>query len=248
MHVEEADLQGRKKRIYSFFPLYITGLLAALFLLFSILSLTIFNASRYSQLLTVEEGDFATDIPQITYDQIPMLDTESARRLGDRKMGELAATNNEEQKSLVSQFEVSPDYIQINYNNRPMRVTQLEYADLFKWLTNRKEGLPGYIMIDMVTQETELVRLEAVSYTHLDVYKRQCVDFAGKQVVDVGSGGGFPGVPLQIANPTARFLLLDSRKKRVDFLQDVCQTMGLPARALAGRAEAVSYTHLMSCA
>lgn len=160
VHVEEADLQGRKKRIYSFFPLYITGLLAALFLLFSILSLTIFNASRYSQLLTVEEGDFATDIPQITYDQIPMLDTESARRLGDRKMGELAATNNEEQKSLVSQFEVSPDYIQINYNNRPMRVTQLEYADLFKWLTNRKEGLPGYIMIDMVTQETELVRLE----------------------------------------------------------------------------------------
>ena len=71
------------------------------------------------------------------------------------------------------------------------------------------------------------------------LYQMKCVDFAGKQVVDVGSGGGFPGVPLQIANPTAQFLLLDSRKKRVDFLQEVCQTMGLPARALAGRAEEV---------
>lgn len=159
-YVEEAGMQGRKKRAYSFFPLFIAGGLAVLLVLFSILSLKIFNASRYSSLLTVEEGNFTQDIPQITYDQIPMLDTESAQRLGDRKMGELAATNNEEQKSLVSQFEVSDDYIQINYQNRPMRVTQLEYASFFKWLTNRKEGLPGYIMIDMVTQETQLVRLE----------------------------------------------------------------------------------------
>lgn len=158
--VEEAGMQGNKKKIYSFFPLLAVGLLVVLFLLFNVLSMTIFNASRYSGLLTVEQGDFTTDIPQITFDQIPMLDTQSAQRLGDRKMGELAATNNEEQKSLVSQFEVSPDYIQINYNNRPMRVTQMEYAGFFKWLTNRKEGLPGYIMIDMVTQETKLVRLE----------------------------------------------------------------------------------------
>ncbi len=159
-YVEEKGMQGRKKKLYSFFPLLIAALLAVLLVLFSVLSLKIFNASRYSSLLRVEEGNFTQDIPQITYDQIPMLDTESAQRLGDRKMGELAATNNEEQKSLVSQFEVSDDYIQINYQNRPMRVTQLEYASFFKWLTNRKEGLPGYIMIDMVTQETQLVRLE----------------------------------------------------------------------------------------
>ncbi|RHO54115.1 CvpA family protein [Ruminococcaceae bacterium AM07-15] len=159
-YVEEKGMQGRKKKLYSFFPLLIAALLAVLLVLFSVLSLKLFNASRYSSLLRVEEGNFTQDIPQITYDQIPMLDTESAQRLGDRKMGELAATNNEEQKSLVSQFEVSDDYIQINYQNRPMRVTQLEYASFFKWLTNRKEGLPGYIMIDMVTQETQLVRLE----------------------------------------------------------------------------------------
>lgn len=150
----------RKHILYLAFPLLIGGVLLALFALFSLISLPVFNASRYSSLLQVEQGDFTQDIPQITYEQIPMLDTQSAQRLGDRKMGELAATNNEQQKSLVSQFEVSRDYIQINYKNRPTRVTQLEYAGFFKWLNNRKEGLPGYIMIDMVTQQTQLVRLE----------------------------------------------------------------------------------------
>ena len=173
-YVEEAGMQGKKKKIYSFFPLGIVGLLFVLFIIFSVIALPIFNAGRYSSLLTVEQGDFTTDIPQITYDQIPMLDTQSAQRLGDRKMGELAATNNEEQKSLVSQFEVSPDYIQINYKNRPMRVTQMEYAGFFKWLTNRKEGLPGYIMIDMVTQNTQLVRLKegGMKYSPSEYFNR----------------------------------------------------------------------------
>ena len=159
-----AEKQGKMTRasltLYALFPMLIAVFLTALFLLFTLASLTLFNASRYSALLAVEQGDFSQDIPQITYEQIPMLDTQSAQRLGDRKMGELAAANNEEQKSLVSQFEVSRDYIQINYKNRPTRVTQLEYAGFFKWLNNRKEGLPGYIMIDMVTQQTQLVRLE----------------------------------------------------------------------------------------
>lgn len=94
---------------------------------------------------------------------------------------------------------------------------------------------------NQVMNLTAITEPEQVALRHmLDcLYQMKCVVFAGKQVVDVGSGGGFPGVPLQIANPTAQFLLLDSRKKRVDFLQEVCQTMGLPARALAGRAEEV---------
>lgn len=77
-YVEEKGMQGKKKKLYSFFPLLIAALLVVLLVLFSILSLKIFNASRYSSLLRVEEGSFTQDIPQITYDQIPMLDTESA--------------------------------------------------------------------------------------------------------------------------------------------------------------------------
>lgn len=56
----------------------------------------------------------------------------------------------------VSQFEVDESYEQINYQETPYRVTPLEYSDLIKWVTNRKEGLPAYIKVNMVTQEQKL--------------------------------------------------------------------------------------------
>ena len=61
---------------------------------------------------------------------------------------------------MVSQFEVDELYSQINYQDRPVRVSPLKYADLIKWFTNRKEGIPAYIKIDMATQNTELVKLK----------------------------------------------------------------------------------------
>ena len=112
----------------------------------------IFNAKRYTQLLAVNDGNFAEDVSEITYDNIPRLDLESAKKLGDRKMGELS--------DMVSQFSVMDNYTQINYQGRPVRVTPLAYVDVFKWFSNVKEGIPGYLMIDMVTQEVELIRLE----------------------------------------------------------------------------------------
>lgn len=118
----------------------------------SITSMTIFRASSYRELLAVETGDFATDIAQSSFDEIPLLDEASAIRLGTTQMGTLP--------DMVSQFEVSSSYTQINYQGTPVRVAPLEYADLFKWFTNRTEGLPAYIMVDMVTQEVNVVRLD----------------------------------------------------------------------------------------
>lgn len=51
-------------------------------------------------------------------------------------------------------------------------------------------------------------------------------DLRGKSVVDVGTGAGFPGLPLRIAVPEARLTLLDSLNKRVDFLRSVCDELG----------------------
>lgn len=86
---------------------------------------------------------------------------------------------------------------------------------------------------------TAITQPEEMATRHmLDcLFLLNCGEFEGKRVIDVGSGGGFPGIPLQIACPEARFLLLDSRKKRVDFLEEVCQAMNLPAQTLAARAE-----------
>lgn len=128
-------------------------------------SWVVLRASSYSKLLPLENGDFAADIEEISYDQIPMLDRDSAQRLGTRKLGELA--------DMVSQFEVMDDYTQINYQGRPVRVTSLSYADIIKWFTNRAQGLPAYLIVDMVTQDVEVVRLpEGMKYTTAEHFSR----------------------------------------------------------------------------
>ncbi len=128
-------------------------------------SWVVLRAGAYSELLPIQSGDFTSEIQEISYDQIPMLDADSAARLGNRKLGELA--------DMVSQFEILPNYNQINYQGRPVRVTSLAYGDLIKWFTNRSEGLPAYLIIDMVTQEAEVVRLnEGMKYTVAEHFSR----------------------------------------------------------------------------
>lgn len=52
-------------------------------------------------------------------------------------------------------------------------------------------------------------------------------DMAGKSVIDVGTGAGFPGLPLKILQPQLRLTLLDSLQKRIGFLSEVCESLGL---------------------
>lgn len=118
----------------------------------TLLSSPILRASAYSSLLNVENGDFSSDIKEVNYSQIPILDKDSAAILAERKMGSMI--------DMVSQYEVSGNYTQINYKGTPVRVTPLKYSSFFKWLTNRSTGIPAYIRIDMATQDTELVKLE----------------------------------------------------------------------------------------
>ena len=74
---------------------------------------------------------------------------------------------------MVSQFEVDDLYSQINYQDRPVRVSPLKYASIIKWLTNNSEGIPAYMKIDMATQDTELVKLdEGMKYTTSDHFNR----------------------------------------------------------------------------
>ena len=118
----------------------IVVVMAAIFVVGQLISAPIFRAGSYHELLDVGTGDFATEIEPVSFDEIPMLDEASASVLGDRKLGELS--------DMVSQFDVSADYTQINYQGRPVRVAALEYGDFFKWFLNTKEGLPAYITVD----------------------------------------------------------------------------------------------------
>ena len=140
-------------------------LLLVIYLAGTILSSPIVNAKKYQQLLKVEEGEFTKDIEELSFDQIPLLDKESAQLLGDRKMGSMS--------DMVSQFEADDIYSQINYKGNPVRVTPLKYANLIKWFTNQGEGIPAYIRINMANQSTELVKLkQGMKYTTSDHFNR----------------------------------------------------------------------------
>ncbi|MCD8028248.1 MAG: CvpA family protein [Erysipelotrichaceae bacterium] len=131
-----------------------------------LISSPVINASQYqSQLDMNSEADFYSDFENISYSSIPVVDRDSAQRLGDRKMGEIV--------DYVSQFEVDEEYAQINYDDTPYRVTTISYSDLIKWFTNQSDGLPAYIRVNMVSQESEVVRLDnGMKYSRSDLFFR----------------------------------------------------------------------------
>ncbi len=125
------------------------------------------NAAKYSSILQTENHDFAEDIQEVNYSEIPIIDRDVAERLGDKELGSIS--------EYVSQFSIDPLYSQINYQGSPVRVSPLGYADLFKWLTNREQGLPAYSLVNMTTQDAEIIRLpegEGVKYSQSEPLAR----------------------------------------------------------------------------
>lgn len=62
-------------------------------------------------------------------------------------------------------------------------------------------------------------------------------DFENAKVIDIGSGAGFPGIPLKIGCPSLKLTMLDALAKRVGFMAQVCEKSGLDAEPIHGRAE-----------
>ena len=98
---------------------------------------------------------------------------------------------------------------------------------------------------NQVMNLTAITEPEAVARLHfLDCMALLNIqDFQNKSVIDVGCGAGFPGVPLKIAEPSIRLTLLDSLKKRVDWLSQVLPELGVEAECAAARAEEYAASH-----
>lgn len=135
-------------------------ILAVLFVVIgSIISAKIFNAGRYSSLIDINNTKFEDTVKQTdTITDVALMDTASAKVVGQRAIGALS--------DVVSQYEISGDYNQIALDGAPMKVASLEYAGFFKWFNNRKNGIPGYVLVDAVDFEADYVKLEKpIKYT-----------------------------------------------------------------------------------
>lgn len=113
-----------------------------------------FRADSYGAIIEDVEYDgaeLANDIEQANLDKLPKLDNSSATELATKALGDLA------DKNLVSQFVASTESTQINLDGVPTRVVPLEYANIIKWFTNTKDGLPGFVKVDMAKEEAEYV-------------------------------------------------------------------------------------------
>ncbi len=86
---------------------------------------------------------------------------------------------------------------------------------------------------------TAITQPEAVAKLHLldSLTVLAVEDLAGKRLIDVGCGAGFPGVPVAIACPEAEVTLLDSLGKRMKWLEEVLPRLGISARCITARAE-----------
>lgn len=155
MQVPEADraLQNEKNKKLFLLPL----LLIAAAIVCTVIGLPIFRASAYASIMQIEDSVFEEDLAEtLSTDSIALMDTASAEMLGDREIGSLS--------DVVSQYNVSEDYAQIDWNGAPLKVSALEYAGFFKWFNNRSEGVPGYVTVDPVSMSADYSESEGMIY------------------------------------------------------------------------------------
>ncbi len=153
--------KGKKKRYTEFkfsVKYYLVPILIlVLMFLIGIGESTLFNATTYSEIIKVTESDFATDLSEsLGTDSIALMDTASAQMLGDREIGSLS--------DVVSQFDVSYEYTQIDYKGKPIKVSPLDYAGFFKWINNRDKGIRGYVSVDPVSMSATFNRSSGMKY------------------------------------------------------------------------------------
>lgn len=133
------------------------GVIVLVLIVLNIFSSKLLRSNSYSSMLELSETEFSEAIEQTEHiSDIALMDSESARIIGNRTLGSLS--------DLVSQFVIAEDYTQIALDGVPAKVAPLEYASFFKWLGNRKDGIPGYVKVDPVGFDAEFVRLPDGEY------------------------------------------------------------------------------------
>ena len=109
-----------------------------------------------------------------------------------------------------------------------------EQIDKFEFYSNLLLEWNEKFNLTSITDKDEIVQKHFIDSIYLVKY----VDLSNKSLLDVGSGAGFPGIPLAIACPTAKITLLESNGKKVSFLKEAIKVLGLNnVSVIQGRSE-----------
>ena len=111
---------------------------------------------------------------------------------------------------------------------------QIEASTIFGLALSKKQQEQFSAYAQMLTEANAVMDLTAVGEDAIEARHFldslalcQVADFSGKSLIDIGTGAGFPGLPLKIAVPSLQLTLLDALQKRVNFLEGVSQSLGL---------------------
>ncbi len=129
------------------------------------------------------------------------------------------------------------EILQKNVKSMKTKLNDYQVSQLFNFNDYLQEENIKYNLTAITKPEEVAIRhfLDSFYIAEIESFQR------ANDIVDVGSGAGFPGIPLAIAYPNKEFILIDSLRKRVDFLNDVKKEIKLPnVKALHARAEEIA--------
>lgn len=156
----------------SLVPIIIVVVIAVVMAIGWVCGATIFRAKSYANLMPVSDSQFSEDFETVSYNRVPRIDETRAVNLADQQLGSLA--------EYKSQYVVANTTTLINYNGNPVRVAYLQYADVFKWFSNTKEGLPAYMIVDLISQQVTVVNCKeqfgmGIKYSPSELFNEKLV-------------------------------------------------------------------------
>ena len=148
-------------------PKIFIGVLAVVMGIGLAASSVFFRAASYAKIIDVQTGDFTKEVSEADFASVPVIDEATTAVLAQRAVSDL------DKLGYVSQFDIQPNYFQINYKDAPVRVVPLQYSNIIKWLTNTKNGLPAYVIVNATTSKATLVEVEGgMKYSTADHFNR----------------------------------------------------------------------------
>lgn len=122
---------------------------------------------------------------------------------------------------------VAADNVQLEFNEKKYNQF-IKYKDLLKDWNNK-------VNLTAITEDEEIIKKHFID--SMKIFRFEYLKTASK-IIDIGTGGGFPGIPMKIMRPDAKVVLLDSLKKRINVLDDILCNIGInDVETIHGRAE-----------